>query len=64
MVAAALTFFPRLWWRHKVNVAIEATLEQGPDVHWAFNPLRDRFAENFFWDTAAWKHWWAERQEQ
>ncbi|MEX0711215.1 MAG: hypothetical protein WD278_02625 [Pirellulales bacterium] len=26
--------------------------------------LRDRFAENFFWDTAAWKRWWAEQQKQ
>lgn len=23
--------------------------------------LRDRFAENFFWDTTAWRKWWAEQ---
>jgi hypothetical protein len=47
LVAAALALFPRLWWRHKVNVAIEATLEQGPDVHWAFNPLQSGQLESF-----------------
>ena len=23
--------------------------------------LKRRFAENFFWDTTAWRGWWAER---
>ena len=27
---------------------------------WAIELLKDRFAENDFWDAAGWRAWWAE----
>ena len=44
------------------SIAIELIGEPG-EATGSWGPielLKQRFAENFFWDTAAWKQWWTE----
>lgn len=39
VLALVLAIGPRLWWRWKVNSALETTVANGPDFYWEFDPL-------------------------
>ncbi len=47
VVAAVLAIGPRLWWRWKVNSALEATVATGPDFYWEFDPLASNTRDNY-----------------
>jgi hypothetical protein len=39
IVAASSVFIPKLWHRHRVNLAIASTIESRPDISWRFDPF-------------------------
>jgi len=47
VVAILLAIGPRLWWRWKVNSALEATVATGPDFYWEFDPLASNTIDNY-----------------
>ena len=47
VIAASLVLLPKLWWRYKVNSAIDTTLNEGPDFNWKFDPHASDRIEDF-----------------
>ncbi|MGZ0168102.1 MAG: hypothetical protein ACKVHE_00940 [Planctomycetales bacterium] len=46
-VAVLVVACPWLWWRHKVNSALESTLSTGPDIYWSVDPRQSTTMDNY-----------------
>ncbi len=47
LLALILGIGPRLWWRYKVNSALDATLAIGPDLYWEIDPRASSTKEDY-----------------